>query len=111
MYDPSWGVPDSLGGHLHGMANQHMATQQRENASRVAQARQERDYMHDMAMQQQRLTAGLQSQQLSMQQQREKYGLLSGLIGKLGSGGGSSPYGGSSYGGFHVDGKGKMTRF
>jgi hypothetical protein len=97
--------------HLHGMANQHMAAQQRENDSRVSQMRQERDYQHDMAMQQQRLNAGLQSQQLSVQQQREKYGVLSGLIDKVGKGGGMGGGYGGQIGGFHVDGKGRMTRF
>jgi hypothetical protein len=96
--------------HLQGMANQYMGIQQRENASRAAQANQERDYQHDMAMQQQRLNAGLQSQQLAMQQQREKYGVLSGLIDKVGKGGGfGRGYG--LMGGFSVDSKGRMTRF
>jgi hypothetical protein len=104
--DP-FGYAYGQGARLQGMANQHMGMQQRENDSRVAQANKERDYQHDMAMQQQRLNAAMQSQQMSMQQQNQKYGLLSGLIGKLG---GSGPFSGSTGGGFHVDGKGRMTR-
>lgn len=85
--------------HLQGMAEDTMSTIGRANAMNANAAQAAADRAHEQAMQQQRLNAQMQMQQAERQGQREKYGLLSGLIGKA-----------TGTSGFHVDGRGNYSR-
>jgi hypothetical protein len=90
--------PYGQASHLQGMANQSMSAMQRENDSRVDQMREAAGQSHEMAMQGQRLNAGLAAQRMDLQKQREKYGVLSGLVGKA-----------TGTGGFRIDGRGNYS--
>lgn len=85
--------------HLRNMGNDAMSAFARENERASQAAQDDADRQHQQAMQQQRLNAQMQMQQQERQGQREKYGLLSGLIGKA-----------TGTSGFHVDGRGNYSR-
>ena len=92
--------PYGQAGHLQGMANQAMSAFGKEHASRVDQMREAAGRSHEMAMQGQRLNAGLAAQQMDLQKQREKYGVLGGLVSKI-----------TGTSGISIDGRGNHSRY
>lgn len=85
---------------LQGMGNQSMSAMDKENDRRVEQMREAAGQGHEMAMQGQRLNAGLAAQRMDLQKQREKYGVLGGLVGKI-----------TGTSGVSIDGRGNHSRY